>query len=305
MPVEKHALYSPSSSYLWGNCPAHILLKPKGASDDTEASRDGTRRHEIMEEFVKRHGLQFFYGKDPIVVSTKKKLPKTYETFLKLTKFEKSINTKRLYESMRRVMVMIKEDIEEKDIAFYGRLATKEGLGKGIKGEGVPGLNITKALDVYVEEKVTMHFIKRDCWGTADLTILSPVCLYVLDYKFGFVSVDPKTTQGLLYLLGAWKRHLSTAKGKKLFPLVDKAKMVIVQPKDTKTPLKVKEYTIRELLNAGEKFKKKALKNELPKEKRKAKVGWWCDHYAKCQPYCPAYKKEQIKRANELFEKYA
>jgi hypothetical protein len=271
--LEKHAKYPPSSSHLWLSCPHSELITSKlPEEEESEASKEGTRLHEVMEKFLKKRTFNYF----------NKKNKHTYNDFLKdvqggkkIAPLERGRMTSNLFKCMCELHAQAQRDLE----GFFGK---------------------DRFMLVYYEERVDMKGVIKDCWGTADLTIITPLSIYTCDYKFGRVKVDPQTPQLNMYSIGSYQKHVLPRI--KDFPELHNVFNVILQPKLYATP-KYYEYDVKWLLEIEKISHKHAKKNLLPKVKRKPITGTHCEKYAKCRPYCDVYNKKNLKEIKKAFGK--
>ena len=198
---EKHAKYPPSGSYLWLNCPhAYTIISKLPPEGDSEASKEGTRLHEVMERFLHKRTFNFFSSKNK----------PTYTGFLKAVQGQLKnppLARGRISSNLFKCMVSL-HNLISKDL---------EGL------TGKKNFALT-----YYEEKVTIESVLKNCWGTADLTVITPKRIYTIDYKFGRVPVRPDTPQLILYSIGNYRNHVLPRE--KHFPGLDEVCNVIIQP---------------------------------------------------------------------------
>lgn len=279
-----HSIYSPSKSYLWLNCPKSVELTKNIVDEGSEASRAGTEKHEHIEAFLTKYsGISWFRpdgfnggGNQRRARSSKEK---TYNDFIRLSKFKREPMSLNLFNSIKDIAARVFEELQP----------YVDNASRAKKNE--------TACPQFYEARVFMDSVIPGCYGTADYSILSPRTLYVIDWKFGRVPVDPGSTQLILYAIGIYNTIVKN--WLKNFPDLERICNVIVQPMTNKKP-KLYYYPIKDLLKYEKQYAKQAKPN-LNKT-RKAKVGPWCEHYAKCQPYCEAYRKKLVEDTRGAFE---
>lgn len=245
-----HSKYSPSSAYIWLNCPAALGVcdtLPK-VNKVNKAAEEGTKYHEIMEKFLKKYTFNFFENDS------------TYEDFLKATKLERSKMTFKLFESMEYLSLYI--------FTHAGKATIK------------------------MEERIILDSIIPGCFGTADIVVKKGEHLFIIDYKFGHLSVQPESEQLMLYCIGALEKYNDKKDIKRI-------SSIIVQPKLARKP-RVSHFSVKKIRTLKAEYHKQAAR--ILHKKPKCIVGPHCDHYAPCQAYCKAYKKEQIKKTKKAFE---
>lgn len=128
---------------------------------------------------------------------------------------------------------------------------------------------IDQGYEYYIEQRVEASQIHEDCFGTVDFGAHHEAKRHVIaaDFKSGSQLVYPDTLQAAIYLIGCVE----------LFnidnPQDYKFTAAIVQPTDKDEPVKLKDYTWKELCKIGHMLKRATTQNN-------AKAG---DH---CK-YCP------------------
>jgi len=268
---DQHAKYPPSSSYLWLNCPMSTMITSKLPEGKSGAAAEiGTRLHNLMEEFLKKHTLKYF---DPSGKNTFDKFYKNANTLqhkLKMDDLSRDKVALNLYENMQSLFKQVMKTTTKKN----------------------------STIEVTYEQKVQMPFIIKDCWGTGDLAIVTPSTLFIVDYKFGRVPVSPQSPQLNLYAMGKYVNDIEPNIDD--YPQLKQICNVIVQPKLGKKP-SYHMYTLTELYRLMREYRKKAKRNE--NKIRPAIIGEHCEHYAKCRPYCKKYKMETRKKAQDEFKK--
>jgi len=276
---DEHAKYSPSSSNIWVNCPhAMTIIEKLPAGETNDAAEEGTKMHDEMERFLKNHTINFF---------NKKKKP-SYEEFVKKLNTRKEALLKRgklthnLYKSMSGLYDLIEDEM--------GELPKKK-----TKGGDVLALPL---LSFYEERLHMKTILKKDCWGTGDITFLTKHALFICDYKFGRIAVSPGSLQLRLYTVGAVRSLFKNFF--KEFPEVDTIYNVIIQPRLHATPQYV-AYSIPKFLKMEKEISRKASRNLLPKEKRKPVIGDWCYPYARCREFCTKWQRQNNRKINEAF----
>lgn len=118
----------------------------------------------------------------------------------------------------------------------------------------------TKGFQVHIEQEVNwgQPVIGRPHKGTADLVILSPRRLTVVDNKFGNRSVEPLTPQLQAYALGAG----ATVDWDGIHQGISEVELVIVQPSDG--PPKAVVMPVEKLLEWREEIKEILLAADKP-----------------------------------------
>lgn len=162
------------------------------------------------------------------------------------------------------------------------RIRPKHFIGKKFKGQKVTK-EITDKITAYFDcvESLSSDFkeeiqiekrlrLCKDVWGTVDCLIKLPYGFAIVDYKSGFVPVEPKNNlQLIIYALAARKKT----------PVEDLARLVIVQPQDS--PLVKMHNMTHEDLNRYERVIKAALRAD-PDEMFAGEWCQWCAGSAIC-----------------------
>lgn len=152
-------------------------------------------------------------------------------------------------------------------------------------------------IDASFEQKVDLSFIDPCCFGTSDAIIVTPKCLYIIDYKHGKTVVDVEENKQLLYYaVGAVQKLFEDRQLEKMEENFE-VKLVIIQPNTTK---KIKEFslTFEQLQDWRENQLVPAVKAAL-KEDAEFKIGSHC-RWCPVENFCPA----QIARKQEIFKPF-
>jgi hypothetical protein len=285
----EHSRYSPSKSYLWLNCGECLnIIDTLPEPPETAASKRGTELHAKMEKFnIDYCGISYFHPYNLPRISrnkpSKKHKAKTYEDFLKAAELPPGKMSKNLYTSSKDFTIKVMNDV-------VPSLSKSSALG----GKHLPIFS-------FYEEKVRMTSINKKCYGTADYLAISPRCLYVMDYKFGYMKVKADSSQLILYAIGAFEtlmeRNPRTGRKrdwKKVFPDVDSVCNVVIQPEHYTKP-RYFEYSIEDLLKYRKRYHSMA-------KKPGARIGEWCEYFAQCRPHCKKYQKKRIAETRAFFD---
>lgn len=128
---------------------------------------------------------------------------------------------------------------------------------------------IDQGYEFFVEHRVTAHKIHEDCEGTADFRAFSEFRkhLVIVDYKSGYVYVDPKTYQGAIYAAGEMETLLDMGYE------IETISVYIVQPLHKGEPIRKHDYDVKSL-------RKVARLLRLATQGNATKAGEHCE-------YCP------------------
>lgn len=293
-PGPKHSMYSPSGSYHWLNCGRSVQITRRLPEDPgSAASIRGTMYHGYIEKFMLRYSGVAWFNPETLPKLSKKvskrKLKNSYEDFIKKSKFVKGWMSKNLYTCLMHYTIEV-----QKDLLPYRLIPT----GKG---------GHTPVCASFYEERVTMDNIIKGCFGTVDYMTITPTCLYVVDYKFGRMRIEPDSDQLLLYAIGAYDNFiLKDGEGKKrrgtLSVDFKEICTVIIQPELDKYP-SYHRFDLKQLEKYTKDYKNRAEKHNKGRHVKPATLGPWCEYFAKCAPYCDKYKKKNIADTKKLFEK--
>ena len=163
-----HAVLSPSSSERWLNCTPSARLAEAAGSKTSEYAEEGTTAHELAEYALKSWINGTFYPEcDEMPVPDEIAKNKYYS------------------EEMRDAVGEYVNFVVEE---FYE-------MGKGPLGGSVA---------TYLEEKLDISNFAPESFGSADVTLLSPSVLHIIDLKYGKgVKVPAESPQFKMYALGA------------------------------------------------------------------------------------------------------
>ena len=137
-----------------------------------------------------------------------------------------------------------------------------------------------KVAELHVEEKVTIHTIHPECFGTPDVWAytVGNSHLEIVDYKFGHGFVDEWwNPQGLLYALGIVE-YLTHVTKQCINPMTVTVSFTVVQPRCfyRGAPVRTHNYTVKD---AGEHVKQLAAAAKLAyAPKPLATTNPECDH---------------------------
>ena len=109
------------------------------------------------------------------------------------------------------------------------------------------------------------------------------------------MDVEPNSEQLLVYAIGAWRKY--DPDGTRFRTV----RTVIIQPKKT-GKIKMAEFKASGIRLLERKYKAQAA--PMLKKAPKPKVGPWCEHYAKCRPYCKAHKKDKLQKTADFFKEF-
>lgn len=159
---------SPSSSERWLNCTPSARLAESAGSKTSEYAKEGTTAHELAEYVLKSWIDGTFYPEcDEMPVPDDIAKNKYYS------------------EEMRDAVGEYVNFVVEE---FYE-------MGKGPLGGSVA---------TYLEEKLDISKFAPESFGSADVTLLSPSILHIIDLKYGKgVKVPAESPQFKMYALGA------------------------------------------------------------------------------------------------------
>jgi hypothetical protein len=238
-----HARLSPSNKR-WPNCPGSIREEAAYQNNSGAAAIDGTGSHHLLELCLKT-------GNPSIKASA-------YIGHIIATGLDDDKPEGWLVEADRAARVQIALDyIRHRDEEIGGVTLSTEGLVS-------PGA----------------MFGRDDWWGTCDVTlqgIEAPV-IEVIDYKDGQMYVAAKdNTQLISYAIGVCYERKATAASN---PTI---RMTIIQPKNTKEPIRFQEMTLQELSVQAEILKEAAIATDDPDAPLIAGE-WctWCRHKDAC-----------------------
>lgn len=163
-----HAVLSPSSSERWLNCTPSARLAEAAGSKTSEYAEEGTTAHELAEYALKSWIAGTFYPEcDEMPVP------------------DEIAKNKYFSEEMRDA---VGEYINFVVGEFYE-------MQKGPLGGSVA---------TYLEEKLDISKFAPESFGSADVTLLSPSILHIIDLKYGKgVKVPAESPQFKMYALGA------------------------------------------------------------------------------------------------------
>lgn len=163
-----HAILSPSSSERWLNCTPSARLAEAAGSKTSEYAEEGTTAHELAEYALKSWIYGTFYPEcDEMPVP------------------DEIAKNKYFSEEMRDA---VGEYVNFVVGEFYE-------MQKGPLGGSVA---------TYLEEKLDISKFAPESFGSADVTLLSPSILHIVDLKYGKgVKVPAESPQFKMYALGA------------------------------------------------------------------------------------------------------
>ena len=178
--MSEHARLSFSASERWLRCPASVYMSQGRTGGDSDAAKEGTFAHSIMERTLK----DFIAG---VGEGTVVMVPSDVPDELKYLNMD--------LDEMRDCLQRCVNYVLER----YNELGGEKGTVR-----------------MEIERRVDLHYISNrdDLWGTGDVILSNASTIDVIDLKYGSgIFVESDTTQNRLYVLGKMCQYMKATKG--------------------------------------------------------------------------------------------
>ncbi len=271
--MSQHAKLAPSASERWIACPGSIQLQDKLGvkSVGSAAASEGTRAHALL------NAILVYWNK------TKEPENGLLARFRKGTSFTWEDHGK------------VHKDTVDQETLDYVMVAVEYVLNI-----------MTPKAKLYLEEHVTLNHIRPGMGGTADIIIIRPDIIHVMDYKHGFTPVrvqynelnenltpEKINTQLMIYAAGAIKK----------FNLTGPVKLSIIQPRAMEVePIQMVGLTVQEIVKWSENALFEAACNTEMADAPLV-AGDHC-RFCPCASQCPALAEKNMLVAGQDFKEF-